>query len=261
MDWYLEATGSGAVIDVGPIYDESTQGWYVPRYVVEGCDDRGIEPMAPGLSSVFDLPDYWEVFKDPEDPNKGVFLNSIFGWDCTEINDIKMEAYGLTEYYNIQYPGGAAALDAALAGAYERGEAIVGYYWEPTWLIGMYDFVQLEEPEFDEDVWHQIEMAMHGEIEISDVHEACGYMRHAIHSGVHSSLKERAPELVEFFTAMNVGTDELSQTSAFMASENADADEAALWYFENFEQRWRTWLPDDVEQRVEDALRALGIDL
>ena len=262
MDWYNEAIESGDIIDLGPIYDTSTQGWYVPRYVIEGDEERGIEPMAPGLESVFDLPDYWEVFQDPEDPDKGVFLNSIFGWDCTEINDVKMEVYGLTEYYNIQYPGGAAALDAALAGAYERGEPIVGYYWEPTWLIGVYDFVQLDEPEFDEEIWSQIEKAaLEGEIDPSEVDEACGYMEHAIHKGIHAELKDRAPEVVEFLENMNVGTDALNETAAYMEVEGADAEEATIWYLENFQEKWRSWVPDDVEQRIEDALIELGADL
>ena len=262
MDWYREATESGDIIDLGPIYDTSTQGWYVPRYVIEGDEERGIEPMAPGLESVLDLPDYGEVFEDPEDPDKGVFLNSIFGWDCTEINDVKLEAYGLTEYFNVQYAGTAAALDAALAGAYERGEPIVAYYWEPTWLIGVYDYVQLDEPEFDEEVWSQIEKAaLEGEIDASEVDEACGYMEHAIHTGIHAELKDRAPEVIEFLENMNVGMDALNETAAYMVTEEVEAEEAAIWYLENFQEKWRSWVPDDVEQRLEEALIEAGADL
>ena len=261
MDWYEDATESGDMIDVGPIYDRATQGWYVPRYVIEGCDDREIEPMAPDLESVFDLADYWEVFRDPEDPSKGVFLNSIFEWDCTEINDIKLEVYGLAEYYNVQYPGGAAALDAALAGAYERGEPIVAYYWEPTWILGKYDFVALEEPEFDEDIWREKRRVLDGEIDISEVEEACGYMEHTVNSGIHYKLKERAPEVVEFLKAMHVGTDALNETAAYMEVEGAETEEAAIWYFENYQEKWRSWVPEDVEQRVEEALIEAGADL
>ena len=47
------------------------------------------------------MKEHWELVKDPEDPTKGVFINSVIGWACTEINWVKLEAYGLTEYYNI----------------------------------------------------------------------------------------------------------------------------------------------------------------
>ena len=261
MEWYTEATESGDVIDLGPIYDTARQGWYVPRYVIEGDEERGIEPMAPGLSSVFDLPDYWEVFEDPEDPNKGVFLNSIHGWDCTEINTVKMEAYGLTDDYNIQYPGGAAALDTALVRAYERGEPIVAYYWEPTWLMGKYDFVMLDEPEYDPEVQGTIRRVLDGDMEAEELDAACAYQSHAVHKGINAELKERAPEVVEFVEKMNVGTDPLNETAAYMETEDATAEEAALWYFENYQDRWRSWVPADIEERLETALIEAGVDL
>ncbi len=260
-DLYLEATEAGDIIDLGPVYDTSTQGWYVPRYVIEGCEERGIEPMAPGLESVFDLPDYWEVFQDPEDPNKGVFLNSIHEWDCTVFNDVMIEAWDLDEYYNVQYPGGAAALDSALVGAYERGEPIVGYYWEPTWLMGKYDFVQLDMPEHDSEVWGQMRRVLDGEIEAHEVDEACAYESFAIHKGITSGLKDRAPEVVDFLDEMNVGTDALNETAAFMEVEDADEEEAAVWYLENYQEKWRSWLPDEIEERVEAALIEAGADL
>ena len=260
-DWYTEATEAGDVIDLGPIFDTSTQGWYVPRYVIEGDEERGIEPMAPGLESVFDLPDHWEIFQDPDDPEKGLFVNSALGSDATDINEIKFEVYGLTDYYNVRSAGGAASLDVTLAGAYERGEPLLAYYWEPTWLLGLYDYVLLEEPEYDEEVWADIERAMHGEIDASDLEEACAYKEHAVHKGIHASLKERAPEVVEFLDAMHVGSDSLNETMAVMETENLDGMEAAFYYFENYQEEWRSWLPAEVEERVEAALIGVGVDL
>ena len=71
MDWYNEVMDNGKVVDVGDVYETSTQAWYVPRYVIEGDTERGIEPMAPDLKSVTDLPKYVDLFKDPEDPSRG----------------------------------------------------------------------------------------------------------------------------------------------------------------------------------------------
>src|SRR5699024_6141151 len=47
------------------------QGIYVPTYVIEGDEERGIEPMAPDLKRVKDLPEYKDVFADPSEPDKG----------------------------------------------------------------------------------------------------------------------------------------------------------------------------------------------
>ena len=261
MDWYTEVTESGEVIDLGPTYDLATQGWYVPRYVIEGDEERGIEPMAPGLQSVFDLADYWEVFQDREDPSKGAFINGIHEWEVTQINRVKMEVYGLSDYFNVKDAGGAAALDTALAGPYMRGEPVVGYYWEPTWLLGKYDFVRLDEPEYDSEIWDQLALAAEGEIDASEIDEACGFREHTVNKAIYSGLKDRAPEVVEFLEKMNVGTQALNETAGYMETENVSAEEAALWYFENFQEIWREWVPADIAQKLEDALRAEGIDL
>jgi len=263
IDWYNEVTESGQVIDLGETFERSTQGFYVPRYVIEGDPERGIEPTAPELKSVFDLPEYTELFQDPEDPSKGRLISCITGWQCAMINRIKMNAYGLMEDYNLMEPGASAALDASIAGAYTKGEPILAYYWEPTWLLGTYDMVQLEEPEWTPECDAETQRALTGEIDAEDVSEVagCGYQTLGVRKGVHGGLAEEAPELVEFFEAMFVGTDALNRTSAYMSAEEVSADEAALWYFANYQEDWREWLSDDVEAKVEAALIEAGVEL
>jgi len=34
-------------------------------------------------------------------------------------------------------PGSGSVLQAVIAGVYEKGEPIVAYYWEPTWIMGI----------------------------------------------------------------------------------------------------------------------------
>ncbi len=263
MDWYTEVTESGAVVDLGNTFEKSTQGFYVPRYVIEGDAERGIEPMAPDLKSVFDLPQYAELFQDPEAKDKGVLINCITGWQCAAINRIKLHAYGLSDTYNTLEPGASAALDAAIAGAYKKGNPILAYYWEPTWLLGTYDMVQLEEPEWTAECEAEIQQAVTGEIEEDAVSEGagCAYQTLGIHKGVTGDLQARAPEVAEFLQAMFVGTDPLNQLAAHMTAEDISADEAALWYFANFQDDWRGWLPDEAEANVEAALVEAGVEL
>ncbi|MFO7942144.1 MAG: glycine betaine ABC transporter substrate-binding protein [Bacillota bacterium] len=260
-EWYDEATEEGFLIDVGPIYERSVQAWYVPRYVVEGDEERGIEPMAPDLETVEDLKDYADLFEDPDDPDRGRFINGISGWEVTEVNSVKMEIYGLDEHYNIVEPGSASALDSAIASAFEAGEPLFFYYWEPTWLLGKYDVVRIEEPEYDPDVRKQLDLIVEGELSVDEVDEACAFIETDIRTGVHSSLQDRAPGVFEFLEEMEIGTDPINQVLAYMQDEEADPEEAAMWYFENFEEDWRSWLPTDVEENVEDALSEAGVEL
>jgi len=254
MDWYNQATESGEVLDVGDVYETSTQAWYVPRYVIEGDSERGIEPMAPDLKSVSDLPAYVDLFQDPEDPDKGLFVNCITGWQCKEINLVKLHAYGLDEYYNTMEPGASAALDAAIAGAYKKGEPVLAYYWEPTWLIGLYDMVRLEEPPYTEECWAEMEKSKGDDREVAledtPPSAGCAYESFDIHMGVNGEFAERNPEVVEFLKKVTIGTDPLNKTSAYMTAEETTADDAAMWYFENYEDTWKTWLTDEQYEKV-----------
>lgn len=258
-DWYKRVTKEGTVIDLGETYEKSTQGFYVPRYVIEGDPERGIKASAPDLKTVFDLEKYPQVFKDPEDPSKGRLVNCIIGWECQQINRIKLKAYGLDDKYNVQEPGSAAALDAAIAGAFKKGKPVLAYYWEPTWLVGTYDLVQLEEPKFTQECWDTIQSLIDKTDQVDVPKKAgCAYESIGIHKGIHKSLQDRAPEVVAFLKKMNVGTDALNKTAAFMQKQNVKADKAAIWFFENFQDKWRSWLPQDAEQRVEKALKDEG---
>ncbi len=261
LDLYNELVEDGKIIDLGPTFEKSIQAWYVPRYMIEGDPERGIEATAPDLKSVSDLPKYKDLFQDPEDPDKGLFISCVTGWQCSELNRAKFFAYGLDEFFNIVEPGTSPALDAAIAGAYKKGNPILAYYWEPTWLMGAYDMYQLKEPEYTE----ACEKALYAAIaEDADPEKApkeagCAYREYAIHKAIHPSLQERAPEVVEFLKNMNIGTATLNDVAAYMEQENVEADEAALFFFKTYAERWRSWLPDDIAAKVEQALADEGV--
>jgi len=261
-EWWNAEREAGTLVELDPIFESSAQGYYVPRYVIEGDAERGIEPMAPDLVSVFDLPQYKDVFSDPEDPDKGFIVSCITGWNCAEVNRVKFYAYGLGETFNISEPGSGGALDAAIAGPYKKGEAIVSYYWEPTWLLGVYDMVMLEEPEYSVDCWNEISVftdaGVVDESLIGNVPEeaGCAFENYAIPKAVTDEFEAEQPELTEFLNTMFIGTENLNKISGFMTQNEASPEEAALWYFENYEDQWRQWIPEDVAEKVSAAVAA-----
>jgi glycine betaine/proline transport system substrate-binding protein len=261
MDWYLDVTKSGKMLDLGDTYEKSTQGWYVPRYMIEGDTTRNIKATAPDLKSVTDIPKYKQLFADPENPDKGLLINCITGWQCAKINAIKVHAYGLAGEINLQEPGAAAALDAAIVGAYKKGKPFLAYYWEPTWLAGAYDLVQLQEPPYTEECNDAIQAVLKdksGDMSKVTAQAGCAYETIGIHKGVTSSLKERAPEVIAFLEKMSVGTDPLNKTAAYMQASNVQAEKAAIWFFEQYPDRWHSWVPADVAARVEQAVKEAG---
>lgn len=241
-----DAVESGNVIDLGSIYPDAPQGWYVPTYMIKGDPERGIEPIAPDLKSVFDLPRYWELFKDPEVPSKGRFHNSPPGWMATEINETKFKTYGLDATFNCFSTGSDSALAASMVSAYEQGKPWVGYYWEPTWVMGKLDMTMLEEPPYDPEVYND------------PSNRGCAYPAARVLKGVHVDLQTTAPEVVELISKYETTLEQNNDFLSYMNNNNADTQVAAVYFLKTYPETWKSWVPEDVAQKVEQALKEVN---
>jgi glycine betaine/proline transport system substrate-binding protein len=221
---YEEGIASGNMVDLGKNMPDAPQGWWVPRYLIEGPD-----APAPDLKSVADLPKYADLFTDPEDPSMGIVYMGTAGWSATTISEGIFEEYGLEPYFNQGVPGSGAALAATMVGAYEQGEPWVGYYWAPTAVLGRLDMVRLEGSEF----------------EPADVNIL-----------VNSSVLDRAPDVVEFLSNYATTVADNNEFLAVMEENEWDAEETAMWFLENKEAVWTEWVSDDVAAKVKAALNS-----
>lgn len=82
---YADDVANGDIIDIGILVPDSSQGFYIPRYVVEGDPERDIQAIAPDLRSVEDLKKYPHIFPDDEDPEKGRIYGALPGWMADEV--------------------------------------------------------------------------------------------------------------------------------------------------------------------------------
>jgi glycine betaine/proline transport system substrate-binding protein len=252
LDGWREAVDAGDVHQLGLSIDETVQGWWVPTYVIEGDEERGIEPMAPDLTHVDDLPEYWELFQDPEDDSKGRFMECIAGWECERVNEIKFYSYGLDEYYNRFLPGSGAALATDIVTSYDAGEPWLGYYWGPTWIFGQVELTMLEEPEYSDECWDDIMSAIDaGE---TTVDNPCAYPAVEVFVGVTDELYQAAPDVVEFLEQVSFTMEEVSEILAAMQEDDLDPDEGAEWFLRERSDMWHDWVPDELIEDIEAAL-------
>ena len=240
---YDKAIAAGQVVDLGDNFWDNWQGWLVPTYVIKGDPARGIEASAPDLKSIDDLPKYWEVFKDPEDPTKGVFYSCIAGWECEKINEEKFKEYGLDKDYNVFLAGSGAALAGSMVAAYEKGEPWFGYYWAPTWILGQLDMTPIEEPPYDETVWND--------------NHACAYPAVHVNIVVNAEWAPKNSEAVEFLTKYVTTTEQVNKALAYMQENEASTMEAAIWFLKGSESVWTQWVPSSVAKKVKAALETL----
>src|SRR5262249_1449727 len=132
-----------------------TEGWAVPEYVVKGDPARHIPATAPDLETFAQLAQaqYIALFRDPEQPSRGRFLNCPSGWTCEPENTHKLQAYKLEHQYIDLRPGTGPAMDAAIMSAYLQGQPLLFYYWSPSAIAGRLRLHALTEPPYTPECW------------------------------------------------------------------------------------------------------------
>ncbi len=241
QELYNEAIAAGQVLDVGLYFGDAVQGWFVPRYVVEGDPKRDIKPIAPELKSVYDLKRYSHLFASKEQPGIGRLIDGSPGWFSSKIDCMKLKAYRLDDKYAQIITGSLDALAAELRAAYERGRPILVYMFGPSWPLASFDLKQLSEPEFKQERW--------------STDKGCAFPLNQVKIVVHSGLPQRAPEVVDFFGKLSLDLDEISNILLTMKEKNLKPEEAALVWLKENEGIWTSWISSDVAQRVKQALR------
>ena len=199
--------------------------------------------MAPGLKTVKDLKDYWKIFKDEEDPSKGRIYGAPPGWKVDQILRAKVKNSDLDGYYNYFSPGSDSALSAAIVGAYEKCEPIVATCWERACVMGPLDMPLWEDSPDSAAPWTS----------------SCGYTLEFapqdIAIAINEELPERAPEVVEFLKNYHTTSAMASASLSYMMENECDSRDAAVWFLKTREDVWTKWVPEEIAEKVKEAIK------
>lgn len=237
---YPDDVANGDIVDIGILVPNSAQGLYVPRYVIEGDAERGIEPMAPELKTVMDLKKYPHLFPDDEDKTKGRIYGSIPGWMADQELHKKYIAYGLDEMYTYTRLGSESTLFASLASAYNLGEPWVGYCYEPTWISGKLDIVLLEDAPYEKSLFEE---------------GKCEFPKQELKIVSNKGFATKAPDLVPFFQKYQTGSEMISKALAHLDETGETHEETAKWLLRENPELLDAWLTADQAAQVKKALQ------
>lgn len=242
VEAWVKAAEAGRVEPLGTTFPDANEGWFVPRYLVEGP-----EAKAPDLKSVQDLKRHKALFADPEEPGKGRFYNCVAGWVCEGINTKKLAVYGLAEDFTNVRGGSGEALVAAIESALKRKRPVLFYYWGPSWLLGAHDLVKLEEAPFDPAIW--------AELKASDAPKrATAYPMSKVVIGANIDLVKTAPQLAGFFKAYGTTSELTSRMLAEAREKGVTPEQQALVFLRTQPEIWKKWLPAETAAKVAAGL-------
>ena len=224
-------------------FGDNRQGFYVPRYVIEGDSKRKIEPLAPDLRTVADLKRYNHVFRDEENKGRGRIYGAIPGWEIDNILMKKYKYYGLDKNYNYFHPGSDSNLSAAIVAAISKGEPIVAYYWEPTWLIGKYDMVLLQDAPYEPEGFNE------GRTAAPSVRVTVAYRK---------DFEKDYPELARFLSRYRTSSALTAEDLAYIADNKSSYEDAAIAFLRAHPELLKAWLPADRQTALQKVLSGKG---
>lgn len=242
-DFYTKGVEEGRVKEVGlGISDGSVSGWYVPKYVVDAH---------PEIKTVDDAVKHPELFPSPEDPSKGGVIQGPQGWGDTIVTAQLYKALDLdNKGWQLVPSGSAAALDGAIAKAYEQKKGFIAAYWAPTSLLVQYPMVRLDGPPRDDAEWARCTT----KADCPDPKP--NYWVAAKEATVVSKpFDDRMEQPVRDYLSKRTWSQaEVGKIMLWMTQNQANGEDGAKWYFKNMPEVWTKWVPADVAEKVKAAI-------
>lgn len=241
---YTKGAADGRISQIGvAISDGQVSGWYIPQYFADAH---------PEIKTVEDAIKHPEFFPSPEDPSKGAVIQGPQGWGDTVVTAQLYKGLDLDNKGFVLIPSGsAAALDGAIAKAYEQKQGFIAQYWAPTSLLVKYPMVRLtmdhdpaewarctskqDCPDPKPNYWKQAEMVTLGSS--------------AFTGGPNFAVTK------DYFAKRSWTQAEVSKVMAWMTDNQANGADGARWFIQNMPEVWTKWVPADVADKVKAAVK------
>lgn len=233
----------GKIIATGDaLSDGAVQGWFIPKYIADAN---------PEIRTIEDALAHPELFPSPEDSTKGAVHNGPQGWGGTVVTAQYFKAYGAeAKGFVLVDTGSSAGLDGSIAKAYERKEGWIGYYWEPTSILGKYEMVRLDYGvPYDEAEWKRCNTVA----DCADP-KPNAWPKDSVKTLVTTEFANRAGGTMDYFKTRSWSNATINKLLSWMTDNQATGEEAAIYFLKNNEDMWTAWVSAEVAEKVKAAL-------
>ena len=196
-----------------------------------------------------------EWFPSKEDASKGGFMGCPAGWGCQLANANLYRAFDMEKKgWVLLDPGSAAGLDGSIAKAADSNEPWIGYYWNPTSMVGKYNLQQLDfgVPFAGRDNWDNcITLA---EQDCADP-KPTAWTKSEVNSIVSANFaKTGGKDVLGYVEKRTYPGTVMNGMLVFMADNQAKGSDAAVEFLIKHEDIWTKWVSSSAAKKIKKSL-------
>ena len=224
------------------------EGWWITPGTVEKI------PEIKGMTAV-EILEHPEWFPFKEDPSKGAFVGCPAGWGCQLANANLFKAFEMEKKgWVLVDPGSAAGLDGSISKAADSGNPWLGYYWNPTSIVGKYNLIQLDfgvDYAGDEN-WNGC--IVKPEQECADP-KPSAWIKSEVNTIITTKFAEQGgKKIVKYIKKRTYPGLVMNGMLVYMADNQASGADAAIEFLTKHEKVWKKWVSGAAKKAIKAGL-------
>jgi glycine betaine/proline transport system substrate-binding protein len=211
-------TDTKLATDAGPNGVTGIIGWYVPGWMID---------KYPDLADWHNLNKYADLFKTSESGDKGQFLGS--NPTFVQYDEALIKNLGLN--YKDIFSGSEAATITAFQAADKNKTPLLGYFYDPQWLLNEIKLVQIKLPPYTPGC----------DADLKKV--ACDYPPYILNKIVRTKWLEGAGAAGTFIKNFKWGNKDQNEVADLITNKKMSDSDAAKQWIDEHPDVWQAWIP------------------
>ena len=211
-------TDKGVAVDAGLNGVNGIIGWYIPEWMAT---------QYPDIVDSTNLNKYADLFKTSESGDQGQFLGS----DPTFVTNDEALIKNLGLNFKVVYSGSEAATITAFQQATEQKTPLIGYFYDPQWLLNEIKLVQIHLPPYTPGC----------DADLKKV--ACDYPPYVLNKIVRTEWLNSAGDAATFVKKFSWKNEDQNSVADSITNKNMKELDAAKEWIDANPQTWQAWIP------------------
>ena len=204
--------------DAGPNGVTGIIGWYVPGWMID---------KYPDLADWHNLNKYADLFKTSESGDKGQFLGS----DPTFVQYDEALITNLGLNFKDVFSGSEAATITAFQQADKNKTPLIGYFYDPQWLLSEIKLVQIHLPPYTPGC----------DADLKKV--ACDYPPYILNKIVRTKFMDTGGDAATFIKNFKWANQDQNSVADAITNKSMTPEDAAKQWIDANAAKWQAWMP------------------